>query len=99
MDGAEAGVASGPELATQPIAAEAGYPAHHCVCEDPDTPRRPCQARKDPGRCHPSRHYCRNIVHFLRPFCHDAEHPAAGKAPKGRSLHMCEGSEQWHYYC
>jgi hypothetical protein len=27
------------------------------------------------------------------------KHPAAGKAPKGRNLHMCEGSEQWHYYC
>jgi hypothetical protein len=37
MDGAEAGVSSGPEHT--PV-----------VCEDPDTPRRPRQARKDPGR-------------------------------------------------
>jgi hypothetical protein len=37
MDGAEAGVSSGPEHTL-------------VVCEDPDTPRRPRQARKDPGR-------------------------------------------------
>ena len=37
MDGAEAGVSSGPER-TSPVR------------EDPDTPRRPRQARKDPGR-------------------------------------------------
>jgi hypothetical protein len=37
MDGAEAGVSSGPERTLR-------------VREDPDTPRRPRQARKDPGR-------------------------------------------------
>jgi hypothetical protein len=37
MDGAEAGVSSGPERTSR-------------VREDPDTPRRPRQARKDPGR-------------------------------------------------
>ena len=39
MDGAEAGVSSGPERTLR-------------VREDPDTPRRPRQARKDPGRSH-----------------------------------------------
>jgi hypothetical protein len=39
MDGAEAGMSSGPEHTT-------------VVCEDPDTSRRPRQARKDPGRGH-----------------------------------------------
>ena len=43
MDGAEAGAASGPEHT--PV-----------VCEDPDTPRRPRQARKDPGRPRPYPH-------------------------------------------
>jgi hypothetical protein len=62
MDGAEAGLSAGPELGAQPIAAEAGATqqgnmelgappvAHHCVCEDPDMPRRRRQAQKAPGR-------------------------------------------------
>jgi len=41
MDGAEAGVSSGPERTSR-------------VREDPDTPRRPRQARKDPGHLPPT---------------------------------------------